>query len=78
MAEEKNKVSFEENLKELEGVVKALEGGDVALDEMLALFEKGIKLTKSCTELLDGAEQKINILMKNGEGEMVSQPFEAK
>ncbi len=76
MAEEKMGVSFEENLKELEGVVKALEGGDVTLDQMLTLFEKGIKLTKCCTELLDGAEQKINILMKNNDGEVVSRPFE--
>jgi len=75
MAEKEGKVNFEENLKELEGVVKALEGGDVTLDEMLTLFEKGIKLTKSCTELLDGAEQKINILMKNSDGEMESKPF---
>ena len=77
--EEKNmRASFDENLKELEGVVKALEGGEVTLDEMLSLFEKGIKLTKSCTEQLDGAEQKINILMKNGDGEIISRPFEAE
>lgn len=75
MAEEKV-ISFEESLKELEGVVKALESRDVTLDEMLELFERGIKLTKSCTEVLDGAEQKINILMKNSDGEISSRPFE--
>ncbi len=75
--EDKNiKTGFEENLKELEGVVKALENGDVTLDEMLSLFEKGIELTKSCTAQLEGAEQKINILMKNGEGEIEPRPFE--
>jgi len=41
------KENFESNLKELEEVVKALESGEVSLDEMLSLFEKGIKLTKS-------------------------------
>ncbi len=67
---------FEKNLKELEGVVKTLEGGEVTLDQMLKLFERGISLTKQCTNALDSAEQKINILMKNREtGEIVERPF---
>ena len=71
-----DKQNFESNLKELEGVVKALEGSEVSLDEMLALFEKGIHLTKECTDALQAAEQKISILMKNREnGEMEEQPF---
>ncbi len=71
-----DKQNFEGNLKELEGVVKALEGNDVSLDEMIALFEKGIHLTKECTEALNAAEQKISILMKNREsGQLEEQPF---
>lgn len=71
-----NKQDFEMNLKELETVVKTLEAGEVSLDEMLALFEKGIGLTKNCTKLLDEAEQKITVLMKDKDsGEMVEQPF---
>ncbi len=67
---------FEKNLKELEGVVKELEGGDVSLDRMLELFERGISLTKQCTNALDTAEQKINVLIKNKEsGQMTEQPF---
>ncbi len=69
------KENFETNLKELEEVVKALESGEVSLDEMLSLFEKGIKLTKSCTSLLENAEQKINVLVKNGNGELEEKPF---
>lgn len=73
-----NKQSFETNLKELENVVKALEGNDISLDEMLGMFEKGIKLTKDCTDALDKAEQKITILMKNRDsGEMEEEPFGA-
>lgn len=71
-----NKDNFEKNLKELEEVVRALEGGNVTLDEMLELFEKGITLTKSCTSQLDKAEQKINILVKNENGEMTEKEFE--
>lgn len=69
------KESFENNLKELEAVVKALEGSEISLDEMLELFEKGIKLTKSCTSQLEEAEQKISILMKNKDGEMQKEDF---
>ena len=71
-----NKDLFEKNLKELEGVVKALEGGEVSLEQMLELFEKGVRLTKQCTNALDSAEQKINILIKNKDtGEIEEQPF---
>ncbi len=70
------KQNFETNLKELEGVVKALESGDISLDEMLCLYEKGIHLTKECTTALDQAEQKITILMKEKDsGEVTEQPF---
>ena len=73
-----NKQNFETNLKELEGVVKALESGDISLEDMLELYEKGIRLTKECTSALDSAEQKISILMKNREtGEMAEEPFES-
>ena len=68
---------FEIKLKELEGVVKALERGNVSLDEMLEYFEKGVRLTKECTDALDSAEQKINNMIKNKEtGEITEQPFE--
>ena len=77
MPTKKTEVSFEENIKELESIVKKLEGGEVSLDEMLGLFEEGIRRTKECTAKLKGAEQKITVLMKNVDGEMVEQPFEA-
>lgn len=70
------KQNFESNLKKLEEVVKALEGNDVSLEDMLSLFEQGIRLTKECTTALDEAEQKISILMKNREtGELEEEPF---
>lgn len=72
---EDNKKSFEKNLGELEQVVKALEASDVSLDDMIALFEKGVHLTRECTEALNAAEQKITVLMKNRDGEMEEQPF---
>lgn len=70
------KKSFEKNLAELEMVVKALESSDISLEDMITLFEKGVGLTKECTQALNAAEQKITILMKARDGEgMEEQPF---
>lgn len=71
-----SKVAFESNLKELEGVVRQLESGDISLDEMLALFENGVRLTRECTDALDKTEQKITILLNNKDtGEIEERPF---
>ena len=57
---------FEESIKELEKIVARLEKGDIGLEESLDLFEKGIKLSKACNEMLDKAEKKVSVLI-NGE-----------
>ena len=72
----KTKVSFEDNLRELENIVQKLESGDVSLDEMLELFEQGVSRTKECNEQLKNAEQKISILLKNSSGEIEEKPME--
>lgn len=59
-------MKFEEAVKELETVVSSLERGDNSLDESIALFEKGIKLSKQCQEMLDTAEKKVRVLMADG------------
>ena len=64
-----NKLNFEQNIKELEEVVRKLEAGDIPLDELLKLFEKGVGLTKDCNAQLDTAEQKINMLVKSKNSE---------
>ena len=43
--------TFEQSIAELEEIVEQLENGDVTLDESLGLFEKGIKLSKSCQKM---------------------------
>lgn len=72
MAEKK---TFEDSVAELEKIVAQLEGGDVTLDESLTLFERGIKLSKSCQKMLDEAEKKVSILMTNDDGEIVKEEF---
>lgn len=69
--------TFEQSITELEQIAEKLESGGVTLDESLTLFEKGIKLSKSCQKMLDDAEKKVSILMTNENGEIVSEDFEA-
>ena len=54
--------SFEQSLAELEGVVAALERGDLTLEDSLAAFERGIGLTRICQQTLETAEQRVRIL----------------
>ena len=72
MKEEK---SFEENLKELEDIATKLESGDLGLDDAIKEFEKGIKLSKECSNKLDEAEKKINILVQGEDGKLEEENF---
>ena len=68
-------VTFEESMTRLDEIVKALEAGDVPLEESMKLFEEGTKLAASCTAMLDEAEQKVVALMKGPDGAPVETPF---
>ncbi len=61
------KITFESALARLQEIVSGLESGAIPLDESLTMFEEGVKLVKFCNEKLDNAEQKVKILLKNGE-----------
>ena len=64
----KEEKSFEEQIKELEVIVKDLESGTVPLDEAIDKFNTAMKLSSSCNEKLKNAEETINkVLNKNGE-----------
>lgn len=69
MSEKKVKeLSFEENLEQLEEIVKKLEAGDVPLDDAIEEFNKAMKLSKACDEKLKKAEETITKLVKeNGD-----------
>lgn len=72
MAEKK----FEAALARLEEIVKKLEKGDMALEQSLKLFEEGVKLARTCNKRLDEAERKVEILLKDKDGNIAAQPFE--
>ena len=58
---------FEAAIAELESVVKQLEAGDLALETSLALYERGVQLSRFCHARLDAAERRIEILNERGE-----------
>ena len=62
------KKSFESSLKELEQIVEQLEAGDLPLERSLELFEHGVKLSRDCQQRLDEAENRVELLLKNGDG----------
>ncbi len=67
---------FEEALEELEKIVQRLEDANLPLDEALTLFEEGIKLSRLCSQKLDEAEKKVEILLKDENGNLHRAPFE--
>lgn len=69
-----DKLSFEEALAALEEIVDNLEREQLSLNESLAVFEKGISLSRICLAKLEEAEEKIHILLEQ-DGEITIQPF---
>ena len=57
---------FESAIAELEKIVKQLEDGDLALDKSLALFERGVELSRYCHDQLGAAERRIELLSERG------------
>lgn len=73
--EEKPK-TFEVSLQKLEQIVTKLEEGDLSLEESLELFEDGVKLSRECQGKLDQAERRIEILLKDQDGNLTLKPIE--
>ena len=68
--------NFELNLKKLEELVKKLDSDELTLDESIALFEEGMKLSKKCSKILEDAEKKITILLQDENGNEKEEKFE--
>jgi len=72
----RKKQTFEASLQKLEQIVGQLEEGDLSLEESLKLFEDGVKLSRACQERLDQAERRIEILLKDDEGNSTLEPLD--
>lgn len=71
---EKN-VTFEQSMKRLEEIVRAMERGDVALEESLKMFQEGTELIRSCSKLLDEAELQVKKVMAQPDGSPAEEDF---
>ena len=67
--------SFEQNIARLEQIVRAMERGDVPLEESLKLFQEGTDLVRSCSKLLDEAQLQVKKIMTDPNGEPVEEAF---
>lgn len=67
--------SFEDSLKKLETIVDQLEKGDLTLEDSIKLFEEGVGLSAACKKELDTAEGKVQILIKQRDGSLKTEPF---
>ncbi len=69
---------FEEALERLEEIVRQLEEGEVTLEESLTAFEEGISLARQCSQYLDQAEKRVEVILEDEEGNLKLTPFEAE
>lgn len=70
MSEEKNvdEMSFEEAMKELEGLVKVLEKGDLGLEGSMAMYERAWALRGRCQSILDTCERRVHKIVDGADG----------
>ena len=70
MSKNEESKSFEELMGTLENIVQTLEKCDLNLDESVAKFEEGMKISKECNKMLENSEKRISILLENSDGEI--------
>ena len=70
--------TFEESMTRLEQIVRAMERGDVALEESLKLFQEGTELVRGCQKILDDAQLHVKKIMTAPDGSPVEEDFHAE
>ena len=68
-------MNFEQSMARLEQIVRAMERGDVALEESLKLFQEGTELVRSCQKLLDEAQLQVKMILTASDGSPVEEDF---
>jgi len=67
--------SFDEGVGQLRSIVERLEGGHLTLEQSLAAFEEGVRLSRTGARILDAAEQRVEILLRDQGGVERAVPF---
>lgn len=68
-------LKFETAIADLEQIVEQLESGDLSLEDSLAAFEKGVGLVRYCNQKLTDVEKKVELLVKDKEGQLQLKAF---
>ena len=67
--------TFEANMQRLEQIVRAMERGDVPLEESLKLFQEGTELVRTCNQLLENAQLQVKKIVTNPDGTPAEEDF---
>ena len=78
MAAKDPDLSFEQAFTELETLVERMEHGQQSLEDSLSDFERGVTLMKLCHSVLKGAEQQVEVLVKESDGLFSTKPLESE
>ena len=72
----KQKLTFEQALKQLETIAEQIERGQIGLEESITKYEEGMALVKQCRDILANAERKIQQLQERPDGSLGTEPFQ--
>jgi len=67
---------FEDELKDLEAIVAQIDSGELSLEDSITAFERGVGLVRSLNQKLDEVERKVELLMRNAQGELKTTPYD--
>ena len=68
--------TFEEDFNELTELVERLQEGDLPLEETIAIFEQGMRLSFQCERFLDEADRRVELLVRRDDGRFEAEPFD--
>jgi len=73
------KLDFETGIKRLQELVEKLERQDIPLEEAVNLFEEGMELSRKCAKILEAAEERVKVLMRDQEtGKVIERDLDGK
>jgi exodeoxyribonuclease VII small subunit len=72
----KSEKKFEDEVKDLEAVVARIDSGELSLEESIDAFERGIGLVRALNHKLDEIEKKVEVLVRNAQGELRTTPYQ--
>ena len=69
---------FEDELKDLEGIVAQIDSGELSLEDSITAFERGVGLVRSLNQKLDEVERRVEVLMRSAQGELRTTPYQGE